>query len=109
VASANWRTRLTLSRYSYSEPYGGFAHEFSPTDKNDLERITYSVIAENPDIADKMEEAENEMQGHERHDTVGELLGFPDCCREFFNKDWLDGSIRDPMYEISCNTPSAEW
>lgn len=92
----------------YSEPYGGFAHEFSPTSKEDPNRITYSVIAEDPDIADKMEEAENEMQGHERHDKVGELLGFPECCRNFFLEGWIDASIRDPMYEISCNTESAE-
>lgn len=92
----------------YSEPYGGFAHEFSPTTQDDLERITYSVIAEDSDVADKMEEAETEMGGHERHDVVGELLGFPECCRNFFNEDWLDGSIRDPIYEISCNTPSTE-
>jgi len=92
----------------YSEPYGGFAHEFTPTDKSDLNRITYSVIAENSDIADKMKEAELEMQGHEKHDIVGELLGFPECCRQFFLDDWIDNSIRDPMYEISCNTPSSE-
>jgi hypothetical protein len=92
----------------YSEPYGGFAHEFTPTNQNDPNRITYSVIAQNSDIADKMEEAENEMQGHARHDKVGELLGFPDCCRNFFLEDWIDASIRDPMYEISCNTPSSE-
>lgn len=92
----------------YSEPYGGFAHEFSPTEKSNPQRITYSVISENSDIVDEMEEAENEMQGHERHDKVGELLGFPECCRNFFLEDWIDASIRDPMYEISCNTPSAE-
>lgn len=92
----------------FSEPYGGFAHEFSPTDGNDPNRITYSVIAPNSDIADKVEEAETEMSGREKHDTVGKFLGFPDCCREFFLDDWVDGSIRDPMYEISCNTPSAE-
>jgi len=92
----------------YSEPYGGFAHEFSPTERNDPNRITYSVIAENPDIADKMKQAELEMSGAERHDVVGELLGFPDCCRNFFANDWMSEGIRDPMYEISCNTESAE-
>lgn len=92
----------------YSEPYGGFAHEFSPTDKSDPNRITYSVIAENADIADKMKEAELEMGGAERHDVVGELLGFPKCCRNFFANDWMEEGIRDPMYEISCNTESSE-
>lgn len=91
----------------FNRPYDGYAHEFTPADPQDPERVTYAVIAEDPDIADKMEEAETEMQGRERHDTVGELLGFPECCRNFFYEDWVNG-CRDPMYEISCNTPSAE-
>ena len=92
----------------YSEHYSGFSHRVRPADPNDPRRMTYAVISKNPDIADKMEEAENEMDGRERHDMVGNLLGFPDCCRDFFNKDWVDRGIRDPMYEISCNSDSAE-
>lgn len=92
----------------FSQPYDGFSHQHRPADPNDPERLTYAVIAENPDIADKMEEAENEMEGQERHDTVGELLGFPDCCRDFFNEDWVTSGIKDPMYEISCNSGNAE-
>jgi hypothetical protein len=93
----------------YSKPYNGYSHKFLPTDENDLERITYSVIAENPDIADKMEEAELEMGGEERHRTVGELLGFPDCCLDHFADVWLgDDRKIDPMYEASCNTGCAE-
>lgn len=92
----------------YSRPYDGFSHEFLPADPNDPNRLTYAVIAEDPDIADKMEEAETEMSGSERHDVVGSLLGFPKCCRDFFNDVWLgEGSgehIRDPMYEITCNS-----
>lgn len=96
----------------YSEPYGGYSHKFFPTDKSDPNRITYSVIAENEDIADKMKEAELEMEGEERHRTVGGLLGFPDCCMDHFIDVWLpsDESERfiDPMYEASCNTSCAK-
>lgn len=99
---------LHFREIRHSEPYGGFAHEFSPTTADDPNRITYSVIAEDSDIADKMKEAELEMESEERHDVVGELLGFPDCCRDFFTEDWVKGGIRDPMYEISCNSDSAE-
>lgn len=95
----------------YTAPYNGFAHEFKGTDKNDPERLTYAVISDNPDTADKMEEAELEMGGFERHDTVGELLGFPECCREWFWENWglsnKDNQWTDPMYEIACNTDSA--
>lgn len=92
----------------YSEPYDGFSHKFYPTDKQDPNRITYSVLAESEDVADKMVEAEMEMDGPERHRTVGELLGFPDCCLEFFNNVWLQEQLVDPIYEISCNTDSVE-
>lgn len=95
----------------YSEPYDGYAHKFHDTDIHDPERNTYAVIAQNADVADKMEEAELELGGHERHDTVGEMLGFPECCRNHFNDIWVDNydrGLTDPMYEAACNTPSAE-
>lgn len=97
----------------FSRPYQGFSHEFLPAEPNDPERITYAVIAENSDIADKMEELETNNGGSGRHDGVGELLGFPDCCRKFFNDIWLadneqDVHIRDPMYEITCNSDNVE-
>lgn len=89
----------------------GFSHEFNEVDPQDPERVTYAVIAENPDVADKMEEAETEMGGFERHNTVGGLLGFPECGREFFWDVWgvSDDTDRwvDPMYEIAANTDSA--
>jgi len=94
----------------YSEPYEGFAHKFHPTTIDDPRRNTYAVIAKDDDVADKMEEAELEMEGHERHGTVGKLLGFPDCCRSQFNDIWVDNwdrGLTDPMYEVACNTPSA--
>lgn len=91
----------------YSKPYSGFSHKFFPTNEHDLSRNTYSVIAEDPDVADHIKEVELEWDGPERHDEVGKHLGFPDCCREFFNDVWLDKGLIDPMYEISCNTPSA--
>lgn len=92
----------------YSKPYDGFAHKFHPTDINDYKRNTYAVIAEDADIADKMEEAELEYEGFKRHKTVGGLLGFPDCCLDFFNEIWIDKEIKDPMYETACNSDCAE-
>ncbi|MFB6236946.1 MAG: hypothetical protein ABEH81_01110 [Halopenitus sp.] len=98
---------LSYRDIRYSEPYEGFSHKHFPTDINDPERITYAVIAESDDIADKMEEAELEFDEDEKHNTVGELLGFPDCCRDFFDQEWLNGRI-DPMYEITCNSGNAK-
>lgn len=91
----------------YSAPYDGFSHEFIPAQENDPERITYAVIAENSDIADQMEEAELEKSGYERHTKVGKLLGFPECCRDFFYENFVENGIRDPMYEVACNSGNA--
>lgn len=93
----------------YNSPYNGFAHKFHPADENDPERITYAVIAENEDVADKFREAELEMEGDKRHDIVGDFLNFPDCCREAFNENWNpnDGDV-DPMWEVAKNTDAAE-
>jgi len=99
---------LHYRQIRYSRPYEGFSHRFLPADENDPERISYSVIAENEDVADKMYEAETELEGKERHNTVGSLLGFPDCCLEFFGDVWIDKGRIDPLYEITCNTESAE-
>lgn len=93
----------------YSEPYGGFAHKFYPTDQTDPERITYSVIAESEEVVEEMVDAELNDEGMSRHRRVGELLGFPDCCLDFFAEHWLgENGRRDPMYEITCNSECAE-
>lgn len=92
----------------YNEPYEGFAHSHRPTSPTNPQRLCYGVIAENEDLLDTAEEAELEYESHEKHETLGELLGFPECCRQFFQNVWLDESIDDPMYEVACNTESAE-
>jgi len=99
---------LVYREIRYSEPYGGFSHKTFPTDKSDPERITYSVIAQNADIADKMEHAEMEMRGTKGHEIIGELLGFPKCCRDWFNEHFITKGFKDPMYECACNTEGAE-
>lgn len=102
------RNNLIYEDIRYSKPYAGYSHKHYPTSIDDPERHTYAVIAEDEDILHKMKEAELEMEGPEKHRIKGELLGFPDCCTEFFNQVWLADSQIDPMYEAACNTPSAE-
>lgn len=92
----------------YSAPYDGYSHKHLPTDEHDLERITYSVISTDEDVADDFHYTESEIYGAERHRIVGEYLNFPDCCIDFFNDVWNDQGQIDPIYEMACNTPSAE-
>lgn len=98
----------------YSKPYGGFSHKFFPTDEHDPERLTYAVIGQTEEIVEEMKDAELNGGRHARHDIVGQHLGFPDCCRSFFNDEWVgEGDTYqqrkiDPMYEITCNSGNAE-
>jgi predicted transcriptional regulator len=108
-----WLRRLSQEDLVYrdirfTKPYGGFSHKTFPTSHQDPERMTYSVIAQNEDIADKMVEAEQEMQGPDGHEVIGELLGFPKCCRDYFNEYFIEKQFKDPMYESACNTAGVE-
>jgi len=92
----------------YNEPYDGFAHSHRPTSRDNPRRLCYGVVARSSDLLDAAEEACTELERHEKHEQLGELLGFPSCCRQFFQDVWLDAGIDDPMYEVACNTSSAE-
>jgi Methionine biosynthesis protein MetW len=35
---------------------------------------------------------------------IGKLLGFPDCCREFFQQVWVKQSCVDTSWQMACNT-----
>jgi hypothetical protein len=36
--------------------------------------------------------------GEQDHDKMGELLGYPKCCRDFFHKNWTAGYV-DPIWQ----------
>lgn len=92
----------------YSEPYEGFSHKHYETSIHDPERFTYAVIAKDEDVADKFYEAETEFDNPRKHRVVGEFLGFPKCCREFFVDVWHEQGQIDPVYEAACNSACAE-
>ncbi len=99
---------LHYRQIRFSRPYEGYSHKFIPANRDDPERLSYSVISQNEDIADKIKEIELEGEGGERHRQIGEFLGFPDCCLDHFNDVWLDQGRIDPIYEIACNSGNAE-
>lgn len=39
---------------------------------------------------------------------IGELLGFPSCCRKFFKKYWFDHSYRDSTYPMVIDEANAD-
>jgi hypothetical protein len=37
------------------------------------------------------------------HDRVGQQLGYPRCCREFYQKVMIDENMLDPTWQIACS------
>lgn len=56
-------------------------------------------------VADSVEHAEQFAHATEigDHKTIGRLLGFPDCCIDMFNNDWMQGYV-DPIWQQAINT-----
>jgi hypothetical protein len=108
----DWAERLGRHGLHYrtlrhTKPYDGFAHSHRHTSPRNPKRVCYAAIAENEDLLDAAEEAEND-NSLDGHDQLGELLGFPSCCRQHFQDIWLERDVNDPIYEAACNTPSVE-
>ena len=40
--------------------------------------------------------------------AIGELLGYPACCREFFKRVWVDDALVDTTWPMAVATPGAE-
>ena len=85
---------LTTLIVRYSAPLDGFAHKFQPVTKIDNNTNTPVIFAK------KLEDALNYRRAYEvgNHDAQGEFLGFPICCRQFFNWVWPD--YYDPIGQI---------
>ena len=109
----SWLTRagkhgLVTRTLQYVEPYSGFAHGHTHTGRDNPERLCFTAVAETEDVLDAAEEAYESEDSATKHSRLGELLGFPACCRDHFLENWLGEPSHDPMYEAACNTPSAE-
>lgn len=77
--------------------FSGFAHHHPPaTDK--AGSMCYAVAK---DLSTCLELKEAFGKGD--HKVQGNLLGFPDCCSTFFEKEWAEGYF-DPMWQSACNT-----
>jgi len=79
---------------------GGFAHKFydpKPGEPYDV----YGVICKDEKHGLQWKEAHQSKPTD--HETIGELLGYPSCCVEFFNEVWGKTSI-DPIWECALNS-----
>lgn len=42
------------------------------------------------------------------NEAVGKLLGYPECCRAFFNDVWVAGHGVDTTWQMAANTPGVD-
>lgn len=102
---------LCYERIRWQKKFDGYNSKFDKADGDDPNRMSYSVVSKNQDIADKVKEIESRdggPQGEERHRQLAKFLGFPECCVEKFIDVWLGQDRIDPIYEIACNSSNAE-
>lgn len=85
--------------------YGGFAHTHPPV-VDGRPWTYYGAVGKTPEAARAFAAASAmtiEAEGKEvDHAAIGELLGYPPCCREFFNRVWGAGYI-DPIWQQAEN------
>jgi Uncharacterized protein conserved in archaea len=86
-----------------SKVYNGFSHSFYPVDKLEPDTFVYGVVADSLDNAEKFCQATKDSD----HKTIGNLLGYPECCCETFQDNWINKKIADPCYEAAVNTKDA--
>lgn len=88
-----------------SKTYQGYGHRhyFATTIEKDT--FIYGVVARDLEIAREFKKA---SLGNIDHTRIGELLGYPKCCIDFFNNVWLRDGCLDPMVEIGLNTGGVE-
>jgi len=85
--------------------YNGFSHKHFPTDPRDPDSSVYGVLARSIEDAEAFR---NASQGQTTdHNIIGDLLGFPQCCRNFFNEVWPKGYF-DPIWQAAERTEGAE-
>jgi len=95
-----------------SRTYGGYGHRHYDTDTIDENTFIYGVVAKNWDdgayfhdaeIIDRSKQIVHNLP-ERSHDVLGQLLGYPKCCRDFFTSVWLKDGCLDPMFEMALAT-----
>ncbi len=61
---------------------------------------SYRVALCRPAVAKEWSE---HWHGHQNDDAIGALLGFPDCCRAFFQTIWIEEKYLDTTWPMAIN------
>lgn len=82
----------------------GFAHRFYTPKENEPYDV-FGVVSYEKKYAEQFANADFNLSKDAvtNNEIIGELLGYPDCCIEFFNETWNKG-IFDPILPAVLNT-----
>jgi hypothetical protein len=83
-----------------SKTYRGFSHRHYPVKELDFNCFVYGVVAKDLETAQEFVDASKNGD----HVTIGQLLGYPRCCCNAFQENWMNKKILDPCYEAAINT-----
>jgi hypothetical protein len=83
-----------------SKTYKGFSHRHYPVNELDFDCFVYGVVAKDLETAREFVDASEKGD----HIVVGQLLGYPRCCCDAFQENWVNKKILDPCYEAAINT-----
>ena len=85
--------------------YSGFSHSHPQVVAGEPFTIYgVAVKVEDMEVGELFKEYSNAQPTN--HRGIGELLGYPKCCLDFFDEYWYKVSV-DPMYEAALNTEGA--
>lgn len=60
----------------------------------------YRIVICRPELRDAWFHA---WEGGTKNEVIGQLLGFPDCCRRFFERVWVDEKYLDTTWPMAVN------
>jgi len=107
VHSFDWQIKRVVDDGLYYQPilrsavYKGFGHRHYHVRQIDMNTFIYGVVSNTYDDAVKFREA---GLGEVDHKTTGQLLGYPECCTDWFVDIWINQRQVDPMYETALAT-----
>ncbi len=104
----------------YSAQLASFGLSVLPLAKGAATDLPYSSVLEPPEpgkpftfrvVAGKIDALAKFQEFWTKNDqsALGELLGYPRCCRRFFERVWIRERWLDTTWSMAANTPDAEF
>lgn len=97
---------LVFFQTNKSGIYSGFSHKHLPVKPGEPFTLYGAAVRVDDQEAGELF-TQYSLGDKTDHTGIGDLLGYPECCVEFFNTVWPGTSV-DPMYEAAISTKKAE-